>query len=56
MSALSVGWSNKAAQTLEAVAFKYPDQVALWNEAGVQWLMTNQNERARYDFQEVGDD
>jgi hypothetical protein len=51
---LCTGWSHKAAQTLEAVAYKHPGQVVLWNEAGVQWLMTNQNEKARYDFQQVG--
>lgn len=51
---LCPGWSHKAAQTLEAVAYKQPGQVVLWNEAGVQWLMTNQNEKARYDFQQVG--
>ena len=49
----STGWSGKAAKTIRRLIELYPEELDLWNDLGVKYLMMANNEDARLAFQRV---
>lgn len=48
-----IGWTGRAAVTLQEVLKIYPDELEIWNKLGVMKLIAGRNDEARGIFQEV---
>lgn len=47
------GWSGKAIRTLKTLTEKFPDDIGLLNDLGMNFMMVNQNDRAKEVFTKV---
>jgi len=50
---LYLGWGYKAVKLLKMLIEQYTDEIQLWNELGVQYLMIGKNNEAKTAFTQV---
>jgi len=48
-----LGWGYKATKTLQQMLSVYSDELDLWNQLGIQYLIIGRNEDARQTFLKV---